>query len=147
MMLWTTITGHLHSLIWHIGMESTGAREQPLTAQPAVDLHTFGFREKPMKVQPVFARCVCISSHIDAHTCVTEYIEQIRYFIKWFGKSCTFVLVFKINSSGRKWFKISGNSAKSGTDLTNTVSLEKSSLYLLLLGPVSFYGTLRSAQS
>lgn len=46
-----------------------------------------------------------------------------------------------------KWFKIGGSCAKSGADFTDTVPLEKSSLYLLLLGTVSLYRTLRSAQS
>jgi len=45
MMFWTTATGGLHSLIWHIGVESTGAREQLSTTQQPVDLGTFGFRE------------------------------------------------------------------------------------------------------
>lgn len=54
---------------------------------------------------------MCISSQRDAHMHVTECLEHIRqfikWFIKWFAKSCAFVvLVLKISSSGRKWFKI-----------------------------------------
>lgn len=38
---------------------------------------------------------------------VTECVEQMRQFRKWFAKSCAFVvLVLKISSSGRIWFKI-----------------------------------------
>lgn len=42
------------------------------------------------------------------------------------AKSCTFVvLVLKINSRGRKWFRIGGNCAKSGTDLVNNCTSGK----------------------
>lgn len=95
-----------------------------------------------MKVERLFTRGACISPHID--TRMSECVEQIVIAV-----SCAFVaLVLKINSHGRKWFKIGGNCAESGADLIDNLPLEKSSLYhWVLLGTVNLYGTLRSAQS
>lgn len=91
-----------------------------------------GFREKPWRWS-FFRSSACISSCIDAHTHVCHRMrEQIGSFIKWFAVLLPWFK--KKNSSGRKWFKIDGNCAKSGTDLVATGCLEKSSPHPVLGG-------------
>lgn len=73
----------------------------------------------------VYKEYLHLSSYRHSYACHRMCgANQVLY--KVIAKSCTFVvLVLKINSRGRKWFRIGGNCAKSGTDLVNNCTSGK----------------------